>query len=243
MKLNAAAWTATSTWPGPATGSASSPSARPAMPSKVLQTTARMSACSPHAHGDDLGGGALDLALAHAARDDRFALAVRDDARAQLERSGDRCRPEVAHVQASRDDRERRRAAAEVVPGRAAMRRERRPDRVAIDDRRDRAAVDDARKCDVVGTRLPDADELVAVPAALDAQALRVERAAAEAMHGQPVLQRAAVVEGIERRIGCGAPRCIEDAGVHGCPLQVRVERRGDRGCGISMPTCSRYAR
>src|SRR4029079_12861861 len=108
------------------------------------------------------------------------------------------------HVQASRDDRERRRAAAEVVPGRAAMRRERRPDRVAIDDRRDRAAVDDARKCDALGTPLADADELVAVPAALDAEALRVERAAAEAMHGQPVLQRVAVARGIHTPLGWG---------------------------------------
>src|SRR5690349_13678666 len=142
MKLNAAVWTSTSTWPGPGTGSATSPSARPAMPSKVVQTTARMSARSLHAHGDDFGAGALHRALAHAARDDRPALAVLDDPRAQLERRGDRRRPEVLHVQAAGDDGEGRRAAREVVPGRAAVRRERRPDGVAVDDRCDRSAVD-----------------------------------------------------------------------------------------------------
>jgi len=48
--------------------------------------TARISAHPLHAYGHDLGGGAQHRTLAHAAGDDRFALAMLDDARAQFER-------------------------------------------------------------------------------------------------------------------------------------------------------------
>src|SRR6185503_21164908 len=101
MKLNAATCTSTSTWPGPRTGSASSPYSSASMPSKLRQMTARMSAQPFHAHRDDLGCGARRGALAHAAGHDRLALTVLDDARTQFQRLGHPGRLEVVHVQAA----------------------------------------------------------------------------------------------------------------------------------------------
>lgn len=96
---------------------------------------------------------------------------------------------EVVHRQARGDVRRR--------PGRgvrgdaflAPVGRERRPDGMAVDHRGDGAAVDDARMADVVRRRLPPAHQLVAVPAALDLQSVLVERATAEAVHLQDILQ------------------------------------------------------
>src|SRR4051812_35997022 len=104
MKLSAAACTSTSTSPGPGSGSASSPSLGGSMPSKRLQMTARISAEPVHAHGDHFGRRAIEPALAHAAGHHRLALAMLDDASAQLERALHRSGLEVREAEARGHD-------------------------------------------------------------------------------------------------------------------------------------------
>jgi hypothetical protein len=151
--------------------------------------TARMIKPQSDPHRYCFCGRAFDAKMEHAAADDRFALAFFQYAGAQFHLPIDGHGFEIVDLEGAGHKCERRRPVVQSVARFAAIVGERGPDRVAIDHRGDGAAVYISGMSDVIRLGLPVTQHIVAFPSALDLQAVRVERTAAEAVNLENILQ------------------------------------------------------